>query len=422
MQIIATVIFALAVVHTFMTSYFAHLAQRFPAHAGLLHLLGEVEVVFGVWAAVMIAFMFFLMGQSHAVAYLDSCNFVEPLFVFAIMVVAASRPITSSVRMAVKTLATGATRAFNLRSESIPLYFLTMTVIPLCGSLITEPAAMTLAALMLRDTFVTHSFPSKVKYATLGVLFVNVSIGGALTPYAAPPVLMVASQWGWDLPFMFFHFGWRSVLCVLINVVAVTFLFRKDIGACKIEDAGSFKNPIPSSIRVIHFLCLIAIVYFSHHPKIFLPLLLFYLGLAAAYPKYQNRRLMLRESMLVGFFLGGLVVLGGMQQWWLQDVLGGMPGQAVFAGATALTAVTDNAALTYLGSLVTGTDAAFKYFLVAGAITGGGLTVIANAPNPAGMSILKVRFEDKAVSPLKLFIAAFPPTLLTACVFFFHLG
>ena len=57
---------------------------------------------------------------------------------------------------------------------------------------------------------------------------------------------------------------------------------------------------------------------------------------------------------------------------------------ALFFGAAALTAITDNAALTYLGSLVEDISDQSKYSLVAGAVAGGGLTVIANAPNPAG--------------------------------------
>jgi Na+/H+ antiporter NhaD/arsenite permease-like protein len=85
--------------------------------------------------------------------------------------------------------------------------------------------------------------------------------------------------------------------------------------------------------------------------------------------------------------------------------------------ATALTAITDNAALTYLGSLVEGTSDAFKYALVAGAVTGGGLTVIANAPNPAGYSILKDHFRDESISPLWLLVAATPPTVVAIIAF-----
>jgi len=120
---------------------------------------------------------------------------------------------------------------------------------------------------------------------------------------------------------------------------------------------------------------------------------------------------------LVAFFLAGLVVLGGMQQWWLQPLLSSMSADAVFWGATALTAITDNAALTYLGSLVDGLSDEFKYALVAGAVTGGGLTVIANAPNPAGMSILRKYFADESVSAGGLFAAALLPTLVAAAAF-----
>ena len=121
--------------------------------------------------------------------------------------------------------------------------------------------------------------------------------------------------------------------------------------------------------------------------------------------------------MLVLFFWAGLVVLGGQQQWWLEPLLRGMDATTVYAGATALTAVTDNAALTYLGSLVEGLSDEFKYALVTGAVTGGGLTVIANAPNPAGFAILRGSFEDEAIHPLGLLIAAMPATLIAVIAF-----
>jgi len=119
----------------------------------------------------------------------------------------------------------------------------------------------------------------------------------------------------------------------------------------------------------------------------------------------------------VSFFLAGLVVLGGLQQWWLEPLLMSLSSDAVFWGATALKAITDNAALTYLGSLVPGLSDDFKVALVAGAVTGGGLTLIANAPNPAGAAILKHHFEDNTISPVKLLLAALPPTLVAAAAF-----
>jgi hypothetical protein len=120
---------------------------------------------------------------------------------------------------------------------------------------------------------------------------------------------------------------------------------------------------------------------------------------------------------MVAFFLAGLVVLGGQQRWWLQDVLSRLDESTLFYGAAALTAITDNAALTYLGSLVEGVSEDYKYALVAGAVAGGGLTVIANAPNPAGFAILKDHFEDQSINALGLFAAALPPTLVAVACF-----
>ncbi|MDR2174061.1 MAG: putative Na+/H+ antiporter [Burkholderiales bacterium] len=415
-EIIGTVLFALAVAHTFASSYFAHLSHRFPAHAGLCHLLGEVEVVFGLWAGVLISFMFAYMGRADTLQHIGQVRFTEPMFIFVVMVIAASRPITSSVRDAVRFLARWIAKPFPVR-EPLLLYFLTLAVIPLFGSLITEPAAMTLAALMLRDTFLSPTMPQKVKYATLGALFVNISIGGVLTPYAAPAVLMVAEAWNWDLPFMLTTFGWRVLLVVAINALVVSYLFREII-VKEAREPDTGEEPIPLFVRGIHFLFLAGVVYFAHYPEIFIPMLLIFLGLAAAYPQFQNKTMMLRESMMVAFFLGGLVVLGGVQVWWLQPALSGMSPELVYWGTMVLTPFVDNAAITYLVSLVQGTDAAFRYSVVSGAIVGGGLTVIANSPNPAGITILKGCFEDSSVSPLGLFLAAAGPTAVAALVFY----
>ena len=256
---------------------------------------------------------------------------------------------------------------------------------------------------------------TRCKYATLGVLFVNISIGGTLTPFAAPPVLMVAGQWGWDIAFMMSTFGWKAALAVVINAAGLTWLFRRELAAIG-PAAGSPVPAVPLPLVLVHLAFLAGVVVFAHHPVIFLSLFLFFLGVSQAYERHQDR-LILREGLLVAFFLAGLVVLGGQQQWWLQPLLLGMSSDAVFFGAIALTAITDNAALTYLGSLVEGLSDGFKYALVAGAVTGGGLTIIANAPNPAGITMLRGHFDDAAVHPLGLLLAALPPTLIAGLAF-----
>lgn len=411
-EVIAAGIFAIALIHTFSTKFFEHLAHVNPAHKGIWHLLGEVEVVFGFWALVLILAIFALEGQAPAVEYLESRKYVEPFFVFAIMVVAASKPILQLATDIVRALA-----RLMPASSGVALYFMTLFFVPLLGSFITEPAAMTLAALLLREQYYTQGISSRLKYATLGVLFVNVSIGGTLTPFAAPPVLMVAAKWGWDLPFMLSTFGWKAALAVAINAVAVTLLFRKELSGIR-QSASSPFSGVPGIVVVVHVLFLTGIVTFAHHPAVFIGLLLFFIGFAHAYERYQNP-LILREGLMVGFFLAGLVVLGGQQQWWLEPLLGGMDNASLFFGAVALTAITDNAALTYLGSLVEGVSDGFKYALVAGAVTGGGLTVIANAPNPAGFSLLKGNFDEGAINALGLLVAALPPTLVAVVAFWF---
>lgn len=406
---IAAAIFALAVLHTFSTKYFEHLAHKHPRHAGVWHLLGEVEVVFGLWAMVLAIALLALAGKTSTLEYLESRNFTEPLFVFAIMVVAGTRPILQVCGLLVQQIA---------RQTPLPTamvnYFLLLSVVPLLGSLITEPAAMTLAALMLRDSVFSARVSEKLKYATLGVLFVNISIGGTLTPFAAPPVLMVAATWQWDLAFMLKTFGWKAAVAVVLNATVVTLLVRRELLA--LGEPTAARMTVPPIVVGVHLAFLLGIVLFAHHPVVFMGLLLFFIGYASAYAAHQDR-LILREALLVAFFLAGLVVLGGQQSWWLQPLLMGLSADAVFYGATALTAITDNAALTYLASLVPGLSDEFKVAIVAGAVTGGGLTVIANAPNPAGVAILKGKFDEGVVHAGKLLLAALPPTVVAAMAF-----
>lgn len=410
LQKIAAVLFALALLHTFSVKHFERLASRSPRHAGLFHLLGEVEVVFGFWAIVLIASMALLAGGENAVDYAESRNYTEPLFVFVVMVIAASRPILQAVQASLRAVA-----HFAPFPTPVVLAWLSLAIVPLFGSLITEPAAMTIAALMLAPQIFRPQVPERAKYLALGVLFVNISIGGTLTSYAAPPVLMVAGTWGWDSTFMLLNFGWKAALVVLINATVLTALLRKQLPPIS-GDPLSQGPGIPLIVVFVHILFLGAVVMFAHHPIIFLGLFLMFLGFAQAYEKYQSP-LIVKEALLVGFFLAGLVLLGGMQRWWLQPIVSSLEPLALFAGATSLTAITDNAALTYLGSLITDISDESKYMLVAGAVAGGGLTVIANAPNPAGASLLKRGFADETIGAGGLFLGAIGPTLLAAAAF-----
>jgi len=411
LQWVSAAIFAAALIHTFAAKQIERLAHRHPRHAGLLHLLGEVEVVFGFWAGVLVVVMALMAGGRAAIGYAESRQFSEPLFVFVVMVVAASRPVLATVAAATAGIA----RVMPV-APRVAHVWLGLAMVPLLGSLITEPAAMTVAALMLRPRIFRPGPPEWLKYAALGVLFVNISIGGTLTSYAAPPVLMVATTWQWDSAFMFEHFGWKAALAVLLNATIMTWVLRdRLVDTDARADAGA-EGRVPPGIQLVHLAFLAGVVAFAHHPVIFLGLFLFFLGFTQAYEQHQSP-LILKEGLLVGFFLAGLVVIGGVQQWWLQPVVSSLAPGALFAAALGLTAITDNAALTYLGSLTQGMTEVAKYMLVAGAVAGGGLTVIANAPNPAGVSLLRRGFDDESIGALGLLAGAAAPTAVAAAAF-----
>ncbi len=423
-QILGTVFFACAVIHTFMVKKFEEISHKYP-HGSIgentFHFLGEVEAVFGMWAAVFLIFYSFTNGfvvydDAHnvvggAIHYLNSQNYTEPMFVFVIMCMAGTRPIILLTEKMIKAVA----KVLPFPGR-MAFYISALILGPLLGSFITEPAAMTVTALILLEYFYSNKMSKKFMYATIGLLFVNISIGGTLTHFAAPPVLMVASKWDWGIMHMATNFGFKAAISIVICTLAVAFAFKKELTG-KLQDKQDHENTMVPTwwITMIHIIFLALVVYTAHHMVFFMGLFMFFLGFVAVTKEYQDE-LKLKESLLVGFFLAGLVTLGTMQQWWLQEVLTQLGDFTLFLGATGLTAITDNAALTYLGSLVDLTDGQ-KYGLVAGAVAGGGLTVIANAPNPAGFGILKKSFGEDGISPLGILAGAALPTIVAMICF-----
>ncbi len=408
-EILAAVIFALAVAHTFMVKSILHIAHKYPPGSigfNLFHLFGEVEIVFGLWAGILVSALALAKGTPAVISYFESVNFNEPVFVFVIMSVAATRPVLYFANAFIET----ASKVIPLNRELA--FLLTCLILgPLLGSLITEPAAMTVTALMLRDRFFQKDVSDRFKYLTLGVLLVNVSIGGVLTAFAAPPVLMVAATWQWGNRFMMMNFGWKAITAVVLNSALLVAFLHKEIRAFPPDGGQAARGSIPPWICVTHLVFLALIVITMHHLAVFLWIFLFFLGFTTVTQQHQDE-LNLKGSLLVAFFLAGLVVLGTPQKWWLQPLIQGMNALPLFLGTTLLTAFTDNAAITYLGSRLTGITESFKYALVAGAVAGGGLTVIANAPNPAAFSILQGNFGGEGISPIRLFKSAIIPTVI----------
>jgi hypothetical protein len=441
-NLVVTVIFLLAILHTFAAARFmalAHAVQhrhddrsrarglpsRPSFRAEMLHFLGEVEVVFGLWAVVLLASIAVHFGWDTATHYAnDTVNYTEPLFVVVIMALASTRPIISVSEAALSRVA-------GLGGATPAAWWLTiLTIAPILGSFITEPAAMTIAALLLARQFYALRPSTRLKYATLGLLFANVSIGGTLTHFAAPPVLMVARAWDWNMPFMLEHFGWRAVVAIVVSNGVYYAIFRRELAAMadRVADPPVVERraqtngpvatslaPIPGWVTAVHVLFIGWTVMNSHYPALFLGGFLFFLGFAKATAPYQAP-IDLRAPLLVGFFLGGLVIHGGVQGWWIAPVLSSLSEVPLFFGSTLLTAFNDNALITYLATLVPNLDERLKIAIVEGAVTGGGLTVIANAPNPAGQALLG-RFFGGAIAPLGLLAGAIIPTVIAIVAF-----
>ncbi len=536
-NLVATLIFFFAIVHTFLTAKFMAISHRWEHHhekkiqngeahrdsvhhgAELFHFLGEVEAVFGIWAGALVLAIIFFYDWKTAVNYIShDVNFTEPLFVVVIMVISATRPILRLADQIIRKI------AGMLGGTLTAQWLTTLTIGPLLGSLITEPAAMTISALVLAKNFYALEPSTRFKYATLGLLFVNISVGGTTTHFAAPPVLMVAAPWGWDTVYMLTHFGWKAIIGILLSNGLYFLMFRKEIqrleekyslvslkediqknhlrrsemdamfdnivrevnteqGTRHIinqeiekvegvtrerlkrhflprlieqgcepelvqkafnerfeeitlrqmrralpallppEQRGPFidpdwdnrDDPVPVWVTLVHIVFMLWTIFNAHHPQLFIPGMLFFIGFAQVTHPFQNR-IDLKPAILVGFFLGGLVIHGGVQGWWIAPILGNLTETPLMLGAALLTAFNDNAAITYLSTLVPDLTESLKYAVVAGAVAGGGLTIIANAPNPAGVSILKKYFNDE-VEPVGMLFAALVPTVIMLLLF-----
>ena len=432
LNLAALVIFVCAIVHTFLTAKIRHLAhvieQRHAATLGpkasapigdqpaevsfagqILHFFGEIEAVFGIWVVALAAAITWFRGWGAVVDYVSGhVSYTEPLFVVVVMALAATRPVLDLAERCLRAVA-------DLGGGTPAAWWLSILLVaPLLGSFITEPAAMTIAALLLGRQFYELKPSPRLAYATLGLLFVNISVGGTLTHFAAPPVIMVAQVWQWGLGHMFTTFGWRAVLGIAGSTFAYYLLFRRELtGLASVAKAQPEPRPAaPAWITAVQLGFLAFTVWQAHHPAMFIGGFLFYLAFAQATAHHQSP-LDLRPPVLVGFFLAGLVIHGGLQGWWIEPILRRLGEVPLFIGATILTAFNDNAAITYLATLVPGFTDALKHAVVAGAVAGGGLTVIANAPNPAGLAILGRHF-GAGVAPLKLALGALVPTVIVA--------
>ena len=431
---LSTLFFVLAIIHTFMAHRFTALANRLDREnkrlygkdaeptffSSILHFLGEVEIIFYIWVIPLVVGITINYNWDTAIAFLGTRNYVEPIFVVIVMIISATKPITKCTENCMHIVA-------KLGKESIKAWWLTLLIVgPLLGSFITEPAAMTVCALLLDKHFFRYSPRKSFTYATLALLFVNISVGGVLTNFAAPPVLMVARTWQWSSSYMMLAFGWKTCIAIVISTFLYYTFFRKQFPELEINKQNYDKKmalqngvktdkELPIWLYIVHILFLIVIVINNHHPVIVIGFFLLFTGIYQATTRHQDR-LRIKTPILVGCFLSGLIIHGSLQGWWITVLLDGVSPYAMMFMSVFLTSFNDNAAITYLATFIPNATPLAKYFVVAGSVTGGGLTVIANAPNPAGQSLLKEYFPD-GVSPFDLVKFALLPTMVLVVIF-----
>ena len=336
-------------------------------------------MIFGLWGIPLVLAIVVSRGWATVTHYLnDTVDYTEPMFVVVIMALASTRPIVELAEGALRRLA-------NLGGGTPAAWWITiLTAGPLLGSFITEPAAMTIAALLLARQFYDLRPGRVLRYATLGLLFVNVSIGGTLTHFAAPPVLIVARPWECGTTFMVNHFGWRAVLAVVVSTLVYYAIFGRELRSLASRPAvadvfprapgrqpplATDRCPFRGGSPEPTCCFIVWTVANAHYPALFLAGFLFFLGSTARRP--PARRLSdFKTPFLVGFFLAGLIVHGALQGWWIAPILSSLTELPLFVGSTLLTAFNDNALITYLATLVPNLDDNLNLAVVDGAVTG----------------------------------------------------
>ena len=425
-NLVALILFGLAIIHTFFSHWFTVLSERIRKRnirlkiepvdsfsVEILRFFGEVEVVFGLWVIPLVVVMTYFYSWNTAVHYLEGRSYIEPMFVVVVMAITSTQPVIKLAEDCLRFVA-------KLGGQTVKAWWwVILTIGPLSGSLITEPGAMTISALLLAKKYYELKPNPVFSYATLGLLFTNISVGGVFTSFAAPAVLMVSGKWGWDTPYMMAHFGWKAVLGILIANGVYFFIFRKEFS--KLEEKKKSlqemeEDHIPFWISLTHVAFLAWIVVHSHHPVIFISSFLLFLGFFQATRPYQHK-LRLKPPVLVGFFLAGLIIHGSLQGWWMAPLLSKVSSELLLVLSMFLTSFNDNAEITFLATLIPSFDDAMKYAVLAGAVTGGGLTVIANAPNPLGQAILGKYFY-RGISALRLLAGALFPAVVMALIFY----
>lgn len=400
---VGTAIFLVGLLHSVCGGLISH---YLPAR---LRFITHPESAMVMWATVLLGVQWWGSGSTGVIKYVSRLHLIEPIYVATILIVCSTPSLIRSIRWTIFSVA-------HRLPVNTPMTFFVLAIVlgSLSGSIITEPAAMTLMCTIIGDTFLTSTRSDPFKYAVLGLILVSVSIGGALTPFSAPPIVMVATAWGWTLPVILRNFALPVIVSIVASTVIITMIFRREL-TTPVAIVSRPRRP-DWIVSTIAMTLLVATLIVRHS----LPSLLAILLIATGVIMVTSRRVAIaavESGVWVGLFLVGVIILGGLQTWWVAPIIRSLPPSQLFMASIVVSAVADNAALAYLGTLVPDICRIKQLAIVGGAVCGGGLTVIANAPNPIAFRLLAPAFGSNGINPVKLALAAVGPTLLVAALF-----
>ena len=435
---LATGIFLVAILHTFMAPRFARLAHRVQQgrderararspslRAEALHFLGEVEVVFGLWAVVLLAAIAAYTGWETAKHYLnDTVNYTEPLFVVVIMALASTRPVVGFAERALRPRGRRRRRhAGRVVGDDPDHRSAARLVHHRTGG--DDDLRAAARAPVLRSA--TQSHAPQVRDARAAVrqrldrrhadAFRRAAGADGGAPVGVGHAVHAAT--------LRLARGRSRSSCRRWSYFVV---FRRELQALAARPAGRRRGAarrgrgrarrccrFRRGSTAVHVAFMAWTVVNAHYPALFVGGFLFFLGFARATAPTRARRAARRRcssassspawSSMAGCRAGGL-----------RRCSASLSELPLFVGATVLTAFNDNALITYLATLVPEPRHELKLAVVQGAVTGGGLTVIANAPNPAGQALLGAFLRRRDLSA-RAARRGLVPTLIAVVIF-----
>lgn len=430
-ELFTFVIFICAVIHTFLTPSFYSLYHQYDRMAlrntkksnhyrslsEIFYLLSEVELVFGFWILPLALGLFFISDLDFLVSYLQTRDYTYALYMTVVVAFVSTKPI---VHISEKIL-----EAFSKLGGNHPRswWWTILTLGPVFDIFLKEPGAMTISSILLAKTVFPFIKNTRFQYATLALLFINISLGGLFLPQFSRSLFLIARQENWEIAYTFFRFSWKAFLIIVLNNGFYYVFFRKYLPTetKPIQEIleKEKKGEPPFWIILIHLVFLGLIVVSSEYPPIFLGMFFLFLGVHRATFSYQGKEqgpLFLKPAILVGFFFASLLIHGEFQKWWAVQLLENVDFKMGYVTSIFLSSLIDNAVVLYFLDQFKPISEEVLYAFVTGSLSSGALTLMANGPNLIGYSNLREFFNGK-VSLIALFFAALPLTILASLIF-----